>query len=65
MRTSFTVGIDYGTNSVRAVVVDCAGGRVLGTAVSNYASWQILEMLPKAKARGLPDPLFSQVIYNF
>jgi L-ribulokinase len=34
----FTIGIDYGTNSVRAVVVDCADGRVLGTHVSSYRS---------------------------
>ena len=33
-----TIGIDYGTNSVRAVVVDCADGRVVGTSVFDYPS---------------------------
>jgi len=35
---AFTIGLDYGTNSVRAVVVDCDTGRIVGTHVSNYAS---------------------------
>ena len=34
----FTIGIDFGTSSVRAVVVDCADGRTLGTAVFDYPS---------------------------
>jgi L-ribulokinase len=34
----FTIGIDFGTNSVRAVVVACADGRELGTCVFNYPS---------------------------
>jgi L-ribulokinase len=34
----FTIGIDYGTNSVRAVVVDCGDGRILGTRVFEYPS---------------------------
>jgi L-ribulokinase len=34
----YTIGIDYGTNSVRAVVVDCADGRVVGTNVFDYPS---------------------------
>jgi len=32
----FTLGIDYGTNSVRALVVDVRDGCELGTAVVNY-----------------------------
>ena len=35
---SFVVGLDYGSNSVRCVVVDCRDGATLGTAVWNYAS---------------------------
>ena len=35
---SFTIGIDYGTNSVRAVVVDTATGQVAGSSVFNYPS---------------------------
>jgi len=34
--TRYAIGLDYGTNSVRAVVVDVAGGREVGTAVWNY-----------------------------
>src|SRR5688500_13227009 len=35
---AYTIGVDYGTNSVRAVVVDCADGRVLGASVFGYPS---------------------------
>ena len=38
MARAFTIGADFGTNSVRAVVVDCADGRVAGTAVAPYPS---------------------------
>ena len=35
---SFTIGLDYGTNSARALVVDCSNGREIGTAVVDYPS---------------------------
>ncbi|MCG6926570.1 MAG: ribulokinase [Acidobacteria bacterium] len=38
MKRAFTVGIDYGTNSVRSVVFDCADGREIGTTVFDYPS---------------------------
>ncbi|HTT66646.1 MAG TPA: ribulokinase [Gemmatimonadales bacterium] len=38
MAPAFTIGVDFGTNSVRAVVVDCADGRTVGTAVADYRS---------------------------
>lgn len=34
----YTIGIDYGTNSVRALVVRCKDGAELGTGVVNYPS---------------------------
>jgi L-ribulokinase len=36
--TALTIGVDFGTNSVRAVVVDCADGRTVGTSVFDYPS---------------------------
>jgi L-ribulokinase len=38
MKRAFTIGIDYGTNSVRTVVVDVADGGEIGTAVFDYPS---------------------------
>ena len=35
---SCTLGLDYGTNSVRAVVVSCEDGRTVGTHVFDYPS---------------------------
>lgn len=35
---TYTIGVDYGTNSVRAIVVDTATGRELGEKVFNYPS---------------------------
>ena len=35
---AYTIGIDYGTNSVRAVVVDCSDGALIGTSVFDYPS---------------------------
>lgn len=34
----FTLGLDYGTNSVRALIVRCQDGREFGSAVVNYPS---------------------------
>jgi len=34
----YTIGLDYGTNSARALVVDCKDGREIGTAIVDYPS---------------------------
>ncbi len=36
--TVYTIGIDYGTNSVRALVVRCSDGREVGVSVFDYPS---------------------------
>ncbi len=35
---AFTLGLDFGTGSVRAVVADCRTGRLVGSAVFDYPS---------------------------
>ncbi|HEY9173674.1 MAG TPA: ribulokinase [Verrucomicrobiae bacterium] len=36
MKTKYTIGLDYGTNSVRALIVNTANGKEVGTAVWGY-----------------------------
>src|SRR3954470_7143120 len=36
MPPRYTIGLDYGTNSVRALIVNTASGKEVGTAVSQY-----------------------------
>src|SRR5215216_5441723 len=38
MTSAFTIGVDFGTNSARAIVVSCADGSIAGTGVSEYHS---------------------------
>ncbi len=48
MRNQYAIGVDYGTNSVRALVVDLATGAEVGSHVFNY---------PSGEAGILLDPL--------
>lgn len=50
--------------SLQAIVTLLASGKIRSWAVSNYASWQILEMLQLAERHGMPRPVMSQVLYN-
>jgi L-ribulokinase len=44
---SYTIGLDYGTNSVRCVIVDIDNGEEIGTAVYEYPSGQAGIILDK------------------
>jgi L-ribulokinase len=44
------LGIDFGTESARAVLVDCADGRELGASVAAYAHGVLDERLPEPDA---------------
>lgn len=45
---AYVIGLDYGTNSVRCLVVDAKNGREVGTAVYEYETGQAGILLDKA-----------------
>jgi L-ribulokinase len=40
MAKKYVIGIDYGTDSVRSVVVDTGNGQIAGTSVFEYPRWK-------------------------
>ncbi len=54
-QSKYAIGVDFGTLSGRAVIVDIADGRELATAVYEYANGVIDEYLPGGKIRLDPD----------
>jgi L-ribulokinase len=52
---AFTVGFDFGTESVRVVVVDVKDGRVAGQAVEPYAHGVLDDTLPSTRRTLPPD----------
>jgi L-ribulokinase len=42
----YSIGVDFGTESGRAIIVDCADGRTLATAVYSYRNGVIDDRLP-------------------
>jgi L-ribulokinase len=60
-RRTFAIGVDFGTESGRAVLVDVANGQEVATAVHPYANGVIDEHLPGTDIRleldwALQDP---------
>ena len=51
----YAIGVDFGTESGRAVLVDVANGHELATAVHRYANGVIDEKLPGTQIRLEPD----------
>ena len=40
MKRKYVIGLDYGTDSVRSVVVDTDNGEIVGTSVFEYPRWK-------------------------
>lgn len=58
---------DYTTpieESLGAIETLLSTGKIRSWAVSNYASWQVLEMFHLAERSGMPRPVMSQMLYN-
>jgi L-ribulokinase len=53
--TKYAIGVDFGTESGRAVLVDVSNGQELATAVHEYANGVIDERLPESNVRLEPD----------
>ena len=54
-KTKYAIGVDFGTESGRAVLVDVADGREVATAVHRYVNGVIDEKLPGTNIRLEPD----------
>jgi L-ribulokinase len=55
LEQNVAVGLDFGTESVRAVLVSVADGRVAGEAAERYASGVISDTLPTSGQKLPPD----------
>lgn len=55
MSPKYAIGVDFGTESGRALLVDVADGREVATAVHRYANGVIDETLPGTQIRLEPD----------
>lgn len=53
--SKYAIGVDFGTESGRAVLVDVSNGQEVASAVHRYSNGVIDERLPRTKIRLAPD----------
>lgn len=56
MKETYVIGIDYGTDSVRALLVDAATGETIADSVFSYPRWGRQEYCSPAEARFRQHP---------
>ncbi len=56
-KPAYVIGVDYGTDSVRAVLVDARTGAEIAQAVHNYARWKGLQFCNPARNQFRQHPL--------
>ena len=54
---AYVIGVDYGTDSVRAVLIDARTGAEKAQAVHNYARWKTLQYCNPARNQFRQHPL--------
>lgn len=54
-KKKYTIGIDFGTESARAVLVDVSNGKLIGSAVYKYPHGVITQNLPNSSIALEPD----------
>ncbi|MDB5234966.1 MAG: ribulokinase [Hymenobacter sp.] len=54
---AYVIGVDYGTDSVRALLVDARTGAEIAQAVHNYARWKTLQYCNPARNQFRQHPL--------
>jgi L-ribulokinase len=57
METSYVIGVDYGSDSVRSIIVDTSNGNEIATSVFYYPRWKLGQFCNPAEQQFRQHPL--------